>query len=174
MLTTGVSLSRPTTHLLFSETLCPVLEGVRSRWIRGSPKDGWFVSFGISSIIIRTDRLIKFRYLSIIVIILIPFFIISPTYDVEPLTVPLYQILNEGKFTTNSYHDALANQELLHYEESPYATITVIESDIKRMHINGKSQCAFGAYGLLRDGINLAKLPSEIYYHNFKSFPRLP
>ena len=88
---------------------------------------------------------------------------VFPTYDVEPFTIPLYQILNERQISTTSLENIIANQNLLHYEESAYATITVIETDIKRMHINGKSQCAFGSYGSLRDGINLAKLPSEIF-----------
>ncbi|WP_299291683.1 spermidine synthase [Nitrosopumilus sp.] len=130
------------------------------------------INLGMGTIIIGTNRFIKFRCLSAIAVILVPFFIIFPTYDVEPLTLPLYQILNEGKMSVNSYQHMIDNQQLLHYDESAYSTITVIETDLKRLHINGKSQCAIGPMGIFRDGVNLAKLPSELYYHNFKTFPK--
>lgn len=77
------------------------------------------INLGMGTTIIGINRFIKFRYLSAIVVILVPFFIIFPTYDVEPLTLPLYQILNEGKMSANSYHNLIANQKLLHYDESP-------------------------------------------------------
>lgn len=131
------------------------------------------INLGMGTTILGIRRFIKFRYLAAIVVILVPFFIIFPTYDVEPLTIPLYQILNSYNVTASSYQGILDRQQLLHYEESPYATITVIEDqNEKRMRINGKSQCAFGHLGLLQDGVNLAKLPTEVYHHNFKTFPK--
>ena len=132
------------------------------------------INLSMGTTILGVKRFIKYRYLAAIVIILVPFFLIFPTYDVEPLTYPLYQILNSYNVTADSYREAIDRQQLLHYEESPYATITVIEDEnIKRMHINGKSQCAFGYLGLLQDAQNLGiQFPTEIYHHNYKTFPK--
>ena len=97
------------------------------------------INLGMGTIIIGTNRFIKYRYLSAIVIILVPFFLIFPTYDVEPLTIPLYQILNERQMSLqNSYQNDLEKLQLLHYEESPYATITVIETDYQRCKLMEK------------------------------------
>ncbi len=133
------------------------------------------INLGMGTIILGIKRFIKLRYLAIIIIILVPFFLIFPTYDVEALSVPLYQILNSHSMTVNAYHQLIDQQQLLHYEESPYATITIIsdpKENMKRMYINGKSQCAFDHFGELKDGKNLAKFPTEVYRHNFKSLPK--
>lgn len=130
------------------------------------------INLGMGVSILGIKKFVKYRYVVIIVIIAVPLFLLFPTYDVNPLTFPLYQRLNAFTgITVESYQNEINNQKLLHYEESQYGTITVTEyKNKKTMKIAGKNQCGFASHGL-EDAENLAKIPTFLYQHNYDVKP---
>ncbi len=115
-------------------------------------------------IILSTKKYLKPKYLAIIIVIVIPLFVLYPSYDVKTLHSSVYVL------TELSIEDVYAIQdmeEILFYKESLYQSVMVTSiEDSERLRLNGKIQCSMDPIthaGLIR----LAFFPFNLYEHNY-------
>jgi len=117
-------------------------------------------------IILSTKKYLKPKYLAIIIVIVIPLFLMYPSYDVTPLQVGIYFHINP-EITLDAYKEAVERQGILFYKESLYQSITVIPHEGGEiLKLNGKAQCATSgitSLGLIR----LATIPYELFENNY-------
>jgi len=120
----------------------------------------------IGIIILSTRKYLKAKYLAIIIVIAVPFFLLYPSYDVKSLTsavyfeaVPTLDIQNLKKITQSL--------DVIFYEESLYQSVVVTSLDGgNALRLNGKVQCGDSIrdiQGLSRLGI----IPYEMFEHNY-------
>jgi len=120
----------------------------------------------IGIIILSTKKYLKPKYLAIIIVIVIPLFLLYPSYDVKSLTsavyfeaVPTFDIQDLKKFTQSL--------DVIFYEESLYQSVVVTSLDGgNALRLNGKVQCSDSirdVQGLSRLGI----IPYETFEHNY-------
>ncbi len=115
-------------------------------------------------IILSTKKYLKPKYLAIIIVIVIPLFVLYPSYDVKTLHSSVYVL------TYLSIEDVYAVQdmeEILFYKESLYQSVMVTSiEDSESLRLNGKIQCSTDPIthaGLIR----LAFFPFNLYEHNY-------
>jgi len=109
-------------------------------------------------IILATGKYIKAKHLAIIIVILIPLFVLYPSYDVVPLQTGIYSYADPD-LTIEAHKAIVESQDLLFYKESLYQSVMVTSiPDGERLRLNGKVQCStetITANGL----VNLAFFP---------------
>ena len=117
-------------------------------------------------IILSTKKYLKYRYLAIIVIIVIPFFMLIPNYDYKTLSLGLWAH-GDPDVTMEVYESLLEKSEILFYKESLYQSVMVSSNeDFTLLKLNSKSQCSTlesTSHGLVR----LAFFPYELYEYNY-------
>lgn len=123
------------------------------------------INISIGALILISKRFSNYKKLSILGLGIVLLFVLSPSYDVETMSV--------GTFVNNflessQIHEVSATGDVLFYKESLYSTVLVIidNDDVKRLTINGKTQCSTYPYSL-ESNTNLAKIPYEVYSKNY-------
>jgi len=124
------------------------------------------INIVLGIIILSTRKYLKAKHLAIIIVIVVPFFLLYPSYDVESLDVGIYAIIQPG-FTKESLSAYAGTEEILFYKDSLYQTVTVTtEDDILRLRLNGKIQCGMEEHAVL--GLTrLAVIPIDLFEHNY-------
>ena len=117
-------------------------------------------------IILSTKKYLKPKILAIIIVIVIPLFLMYPSYDVTSLQIGIYAFI-DPEVTLDLYKETVEREELLFYKESLYQSITVIPyGEDKSLKLNGKTQCSTNrviSLGLIR----LAIVPYELFENNY-------
>jgi len=116
--------------------------------------------------ILSVKKYWRLPYISGIAISTILFFAVVPTYDVDTLSLGVYAY-NNREVSWDERLSYLEDQNVLFYKESPYATVLVADNyDIKRLIINGKTQCTTMPFDL--EGISrLASIGYDVFEHNY-------
>jgi len=132
--------------------------------------DGVLVTASINiimgSTVLALKKYFKIKYVSIIIIIIIPLAIFYPSYNENHLASAVF-LSTHG--TTMEFYDAFAeSQNILFYEESLYQNVMVTSfpDGVLALKLDGKIQCNTKdstAAGL----INLAYLPFDLYSSNY-------
>ncbi len=133
--------------------------------------DGILVTASINiilgTIILITKKYLKLKYLSIILIIVIPLLIFYPSYDEKYLANSIF--LSGGGYTIEMYEKSVESNDLLFYRESLYQNVMVLKSFPENelsLQLDGKTQCDTSdetSHGLQ----NLAYLPFHLYSINY-------
>jgi len=120
----------------------------------------------IGMVILSTKKYLKPKHLAIIIVIVIPFFLLYPSYDIESLQVGIYGYLNPN--LTVEYKNIQADlEETLFYQDSLYQTVTVTSQyDTPRLRLDGKVQCGNDEHVVL-GLIRLASFPIALFEHNY-------
>jgi len=120
----------------------------------------------IGIIILSSKKYLKLKYLAIIIVIAVPFFLLYPSYDVESLSNSIYFNANPT-LTIQVYKENIENEEILFYKESLYQSVMVTSfSDVEKLRLNGKIQCTLATHdlqGLSRLGV----FPLDLFEHNY-------
>jgi len=120
----------------------------------------------IGMVILSTKKYLKPKLLAIIIVIVIPFFLLYPSYDIESLQVGVYGYLNPNLTIENKNAQADL-EEILFYQDSLYQTVTVVsQDDIPRLRLDGKVQCGNDEHVVL-GLIRLASFPIALFEHNY-------
>ncbi len=132
--------------------------------------DGILVTASINivmgAVILITKKYLKIKYVSIILIVIIPLLIFYPSYDVESLAGSIFII---GLYPTIEMYDKIIeSQDVLFYKESLYQNVMVTEfkDGPRALRLDGKSQCnttESGTQGL----VNMGYLPFNLYSINY-------
>jgi spermidine synthase len=121
----------------------------------------------LGTAILITKKYLNWKYVSIILIVIIPFLIIYPTYDDTMLANSVF--LASPNLTVELYEESVAKQIVLFNKESIYQNVRVIsyaDTDLNILKLDGKTQCSssnFVGAGL----VNIAKLPFNLYANNY-------
>jgi len=139
-------------------------------------QDGILLTASINIIlgvaIIITKKYLNLKYVSIILIIVIPLLIIHPTYDENRLANALFLTGTYG--TMERYDASAANQITLFSKESVYQNVRVTSyngSDNPVLKLDGKIQCSL-APKVTAELVNIAKLPFDLYTNNYEQKPQ--
>lgn len=123
-------------------------------------------------VILITKKYLGLKYVSIILIIVIPLLIIYPTYDENILANALF--LANPSWTIEQYEKSAADQITLFNKESVYQNVRVTShngSDNAILRLDGKIQCS-QAQGVTTGLVNMAKLPFNLYVDNYGQQPQ--
>ncbi len=132
--------------------------------------DGILVTASINivmgTVILITKKYIKIKYVSIILIVIIPLLIFYPSYDVEDLAVAVF--LAKQDLTIEKYDVKIESRNAIFYRESLYQNVMVTSyADGERaLLLDGKAQCDTSdstTLGL----INLGFIPFNLYMKNY-------
>jgi len=115
-------------------------------------------------IILSTKKYLKPKHLAIIIVIVIPLFVLYPSYDVKTLHSSVYVMTDVSIEEVYAIQDA---EEILFYNESLYQSVMVSSiEDSERLRLNGKVQCSMDP--LTQEGlIRLGFFPFNLYEHNY-------
>jgi len=119
--------------------------------------------------ILITKKYLNLKYVSIILIIIIPLLMIYPTYDENMLANALF--LADPSWTIEQYEKHATDQITLFNKESVYQNVRVTSqngSDYAILKLDGKVQCS-QAPGVTAGLVNMAKLPFNLYANNYGS-----
>ncbi|MGV7226208.1 MAG: spermidine synthase [Nitrosopumilus sp.] len=121
------------------------------------------ISLGI--IILVTKKYLNLKYVSIIIIGVIPLLVFYPSYDEEYLAGAVF--LTSRFPTIEMYDQTMDAQEILFYKESLYQNVMVTEFDdgTRALRLDGKSQCNTTEISL-KGTVNLGYLPYSLYSNN--------
>ena len=118
----------------------------------------------MSIMILSTKKYLKPKYLAIIIVIVIPLFVLYPSYDVKTLHSSVFTLTF---LSIEEIHEIQDMEEILFYKESLYQSVMVTSiEDSERLRLNGKIQCSMDPH--VRDGlIRLGFFPFNLYEHNY-------
>jgi len=131
--------------------------------------DGILVTASINiimgGIILITKKYLNLKYVSVIIIVLIPLLIFYPSYDEKYLAGGIF--LTNPNLTLEAYSEGVESRNLLYYRESLYQNVMVQSfGDEKVLRLDGKPQC--NTNDITTSGlINLAYVPFELYLTNY-------
>ena len=117
-------------------------------------------------IILITKKYLNLKYVSIIIIALIPLLIFYPSYDDEYLAGAVF--LTSRTPSLESYDQVMDSQKVLYHQESMYQNVMVTEfSDSTRaLRLDGKIQCNTTEISL-KGLVNVGYLPFTLYSSNY-------
>jgi len=133
--------------------------------------DGILVTASINiimgGIILITKKYLNLKYVSVIIIVLIPLLIFYPSYDEKYLAGAVFRVSPDS--TLEMYSENSESVNLLYYRESLYQNVMVQSDgvDLKVLRLDGKPQCNTKdstTTGL----INLAYVPFQLYLTNYE------
>jgi len=124
------------------------------------------INAGIGILILTAKKIIKFRFLIVIIALTIIFFLFLPNYDAE--------LMNFGAFyqagptmSTEAIYKYPELYDVLFYKDSLYSSIMVNSfEDRNVLRINGKPQCNSDP-GPVTGLKNLAAYPYELFEYNY-------
>ena len=134
--------------------------------------DGILVTASINIImgvvILITKKYLNLKYVSVIIIVLIPLLVFYPSYDEEYLAGSVF--LTSRYPTIELYDTVMESQDVLFYKESLYQNVMVTKSydGSIALRLDGKSQCnttETSTKGL----VNMGYLPFNLYSINYGS-----
>lgn len=135
--------------------------------------DGILVTASINIIlgiiILTTKKYLNLKYVSIILIIVIPLFVFYPSYSDEHLANAIF--LANPNFTIEKYDESVEKQNLLFYRESIYQNVRVTSFegvDTNILKLDGKIQCS-SSERTTRGLINIGSIPFNLYAINYGS-----
>ena len=133
--------------------------------------DGILVTASINIIlgtaILITKKYLNLKYVSIILIIVIPLLVFYPSYNEDNLANSIF-LLNPG-LNIETYEQSVKAQTVLFNKVSVYQNVRVTSYDgshIKILKLDGKIQCNSGGK-LVAGLINMAKIPFNLYTINY-------
>jgi len=118
-------------------------------------------------IILSTKKYLKPKHLAIIIVIVIPLFLLYPSYDVQLLSTGVYSQVDLD-LTKMALDKFIEGEEVLFYKESLYQSVMVTSyPEGETLKLNGKVQCSL--HQNVVDGlIRLAFLPYDLYEYNYE------
>jgi spermidine synthase len=132
--------------------------------------DGIIVTASINIImgvvILVAKKYLNLKYVSIIIIALIPLVIFYPSYDEQYLAGSVFLLDQDA--TIEKYSANMESGNLLYYRESLYQNVMVVNygTDKNVLKLDGKTQC--NTFGLSGEGlVNLAYIPFQVYNTNY-------
>jgi len=133
--------------------------------------DGILVTASINiimgSIILITKKYLNLKYVSVIIIVLIPLLIFYPSYDEKYLAGGVFR--SPVDLTLEMYSENIESYNLLYYKESLYQNVMVqsFGADLKVLKLDGNPQC--NTRDLTASGlINLVQVPFQLYLTNYE------
>jgi len=118
----------------------------------------------LAIVILSTKKYLKPKYLAIIIVIVIPFLMLYPSYDVKTLHSSVFA---EPNLSIEEVYASQEKEEILFYKESLYQSVMVTSmEDGERLRLNGKIQCSMSPVdhaGI----ITLGFLPFNLYESNY-------
>ncbi len=132
--------------------------------------DGILVTASINiimgSIILITKKYLNLKYVSVIIIALIPLLIFYPSYDEKYLAGAVFRVSPDS--TLEQYSESLESNNLLYYRESLYQNVMAQSDGVDLvLRLDGKPQCNTKdstTTGL----INMAYVPFQLYLTNYE------
>lgn len=122
------------------------------------------INIGMGFFILITKRFLNYRYLAIIGIFVVLFFVLIPSYDILTLNLGVYFY---HTFDPESIDEYISTSDILFYKESLYSTVLVTEvKGTKILSINGKAQCST-LPNLMKGLVNLAHFPYDLFEYNY-------
>jgi len=117
-------------------------------------------------VILITKKYLKLKYISMILIIMIPLLVFYPSYDEEYLAGSVF--LTARHQTIELYDKTMEHHVLLFYKESLYQNVMVIEYDEgnRGLRLDGKAQCNTSNTST-KGLVNLGYLPFNLYSINY-------
>ncbi len=117
-------------------------------------------------IILITKKYLNLKYVSIILIIVVPLLILYPSYDEKYLVGSVYR--HGPDYTIEMYDKSIESEKLLFYEESLYQNVAVTSfgNDQITLRLDGKAQCDTSGF-TTRGLINMGYLPFTLYSQNY-------
>jgi len=120
----------------------------------------------IGIVILSTKKYLKPKYLAIIIVIVIPLFVLYPSYDVKILHSSVFTLTN---LSIEEIYADQEREEILFYKESLYQSVMVTSlPDGERLRLNGKVQCSTTEETVL-GLVNLAFFPYELFEYNYET-----
>ena len=132
--------------------------------------DGILVTASINIIlgvvILITKKYLNLKYVSVIIIVLIPLLIFYPSYDEKYLAGSIF--LTASYPTIELYDKTMESQDLLFYKESLYQNVMVTEfyDGYRVLRLDGKSQCNTTDTSV-KGLVNMGYLPFNLYSINY-------
>ena len=122
------------------------------------------INIAMGVIILITKRFFNYRNIAILGVSVILLFLLIPNYDIRTMNIAPFVYLT---IDPTKIQEVFGDDEILFYKETLYSTVLVLDvgGDIK-LTINGKTQCST-APELVEGLINLARIPSDLYYDNY-------
>jgi len=117
-------------------------------------------------LIIGVKKYFKIKYVSVILVILIPLLLFYPSYDENHLAGAIFL---STPMTTMEFYDSFAeSQNILFYEESLYQNVmvTAFPDETIALKLDGKIQCNTKD-STVKGLSNLAELPFNLYLSNY-------
>jgi len=115
-------------------------------------------------IILSTKKYRKPKYLAIIIVIVIPFFLLYPSYDNETLNMGYFFYVET---TMEEFNKKLELQKVLFYKESLYSSVEVVSiGSWKELAINGHIECNNHPKPLA-GLMNIGSIPYEMFDYNY-------
>jgi len=133
--------------------------------------DGILVTASINIIlgtaILITKKYLNLKYVSVILIIVIPLLVFYPSYNDEHLANAIF--LANPTYTMEEYEKSVGTQDLLFNRESVYQNVRVTSfegSDSNILKLDGKIQCSQDS-DVARGLVNMASIPFNLYTTNY-------
>jgi len=133
--------------------------------------DGILVTASINIIlgatILITKKYLNLKYVSVILLIVIPLLVFYPSYNDEHLANAIF--LKDPDFTMEKYEKSVGAQNLLFNRESVYQNVRVTSVDSTEnivLRLDGKIQCSTDDR-VARGLINMASIPFNLYTINY-------
>lgn len=126
------------------------------------------INVGIGISILATKKYIKYRYLAIVIAVIVILFFLLSSYDYQTLNTGIFYLRNFFPDIT-SIDKYVALERVVFFKDSLYSSIMVSDNTYtgtKVLKINGKIQCNNSPRTVT--GVeNLAKFPYELYEYNY-------
>jgi len=133
--------------------------------------DGILVTASINIIlgatILITKKYLNLKYVSVILIILIPLLVFYPSYNEDRLANAVF--LREVGETIEDYEKNVERQNVVFYKESIYQNVRVTsfnDTGSTVLRLDGKIQCSTKT-SVTEGLINMASLPFDVYANNY-------
>lgn len=125
------------------------------------------VNIGIGLAILTLKKYLNYRYIGLVVILVIGIFLLIPSYDVKTLNLGVYAYIYPD-YSKDNAKSIVESENILFYKESLYSTVIVANdsSGYLGLKINGKSQCA--TIPAVVEGLErLAAVPYDFFEYNY-------
>lgn len=124
------------------------------------------INIAAGIIVLITRKYFNLKYVSIIILVIIPLLVFYPSYDEKHLAGSMY--LAGPGYTMEMYENELESQNVLFQRESLYQNVMVTSfgNDHNVLRFDGKTQCDTSGY-TSKGLVNMGAIPFNLYSFNY-------